>query len=186
VIPVLPLLSLLAAATIADAACWCADRLRGARPSAVACTLALAATIVVAWQPGRRALADARLYAAPSTEVLALDWVLANVPDGARIAYEWYTAPLSAQRARGKRYRLLGLIALGRRSLDGYRRDGWEYLLVSTHTYGRYTRDPANHPKEAEFYRRLRAEAELLHEVTPSEALRGPTVSVFRLRPEPR
>jgi hypothetical protein len=179
-IPALPVLAILAAHAIVAAS----DRAARA-PSSRRLRLALVVvvTVLVVLSPAREAVRRSRLYAHPSTEIAALDWVLANVPDGAKVAYEWYTAPLTSKRARVKRFRLLELSTLARRPLVFYRNQGWEYLLVSSGMYGRFLRDPAAHPHEVGFYRRLRDTAAPVFEARPSAERRGPAVTVYRLAP---
>lgn len=181
IIPVLPVLALLAARGVVAATDAADARVTGAVRYAGAVAL-LAITLVLVVPPAREAIRRTRLYATPSTEIEALDWVLANVPPRSAIAHEWYTAPLNAaKRARAKRYRLLSPASLAKHPLHFYRSRGFEYLLVSSNMYGRYFRDPAHHPKEVDFYRRLRRYGVVLHEVRGSPAKRGPTVTIYRL-----
>ncbi|MEW6269841.1 MAG: glycosyltransferase family 39 protein [Thermodesulfobacteriota bacterium] len=178
-VPALPVLAVLAAQAIVAGADGVARALRsprGLRPA-----IAAGAALLVVIGPAREAARLSRLYAHPSTEVVTLDWVLANLPDGARIAHEWYTAPLASKRARAKRFKVLEVSTLSRHPLAFYRGNGWEYLLISTNMYGRYTRNPEAHPRQVAFYRRLRETATLLFEARPSREVRGPIVGVYRL-----
>jgi hypothetical protein len=180
-VPVLPVLAVLAAATVVRSAELLGRLLPRWRHAAVA--VLIAATIAcIAW-PAREAIRITRAFAAPSTEVAALDWVLDNIPDGSAIAYELYTAPLDSGRARAKKFKLLAPTTLSKRSLKSYQAEGWEYLLVSSYLFGRYTHRPDQYAAEVAFYRRLWRVGTVLHKVGPGSGMRGPIVTIFRLPP---
>ncbi len=181
IIPVLPVLALLAARGLVAAIDAASARFTGGRRRAATVAL-IAVTLALVVPATREAIRRTRLHATPSTEIDALEWVLANVPARSAIAHEWYTAPLNvAKRARAKRYRLLSPDSLARRPLHFYRSRGFEYLLVSSNMYNRFFRKPARHRKEVGFYRRLRRVGVVLHEVRGSPTKRGPTITIYRL-----
>jgi hypothetical protein len=166
---------------VVAAARSCARLLPHRRRAATA--VVVAATVVCLAWPARRAIRITRAFAAPSTEVAALDWVLENIPDGAAIAYEPYTAPLQARRAGAKSFELLATVSLSERTLESYQSDGWQYLLASSAIIPRYTSMATRQPKEAAFYHRLWRVGIVLHRVGPESGRRGPVVTVFRLPP---
>jgi len=135
-------------------------------------------------------------HANPSTRRAAREWIVAQVPSGSRIAQEWYTAPLVADdfygysRDRyapvtvdsGKRFLVLERHALADGwTLADYRRERFEYLVVSNAMYDRYLAEADRYAAEAEFYRTLCREGELREQFSPSRVRGGPIIRVYRL-----
>ena len=133
-------------------------------------------------------------HANPSTRLAAREWIVAHIPTGSRIAEEWYTAPLVADDFYGysrnryapvtvdsaKRYLVLERHALADdRTLADYRREGFEYLVVSNAMYDRYLAEPGRYGAEADFYRTLFREGQLLEQFWPSRVRGGPIIRVY-------
>jgi dolichyl-phosphate-mannose-protein mannosyltransferase len=175
VIPLLPVLAILAAASAVGAARGIIARFvesKASRRLATGVALcALSAAPVAAL--GRFSLQ----YVSPSTRVLAREWVIEHVPAGARIAEEWYTAPLA-----GTRFLVSQSFSVATgKTLADYEREGYRYLVVSSAIYLRYVTQPDRHPAEASFYRDLFRSGRLLQAFAPSATRRGPVISIYEL-----
>ena len=108
----------------------------------------------------------------PSTRVQAREWILANLPPGARIAQEWYTAPLD-----GSGFAVSESMSLARgKTLDWYRSNGVRYLVTSDAIAGRFLMEPQRYSRELAFYGALAREGRLLQELVPSPARAGPRI----------
>jgi 4-amino-4-deoxy-L-arabinose transferase-like glycosyltransferase len=192
-IQALPVLALLAAYAVLAASEALTARLRvhrGFRPIVTMGLVAIAAMPAL-WST---AWADVRAMRA-STRVLAREWMLANIPPGSKVAIEWWTAPLVKADFLGfeavrrdvpndvgfvldEHYRLP---AGG--TLDDYRRQGFDYLVVSGSWFGPVLADAAHYPAEASFYRDLESRADRVITFAGARARGGPLIRVYALRP---
>ncbi len=100
-----------------------------------------------------------------------------NVPAGSRLAEEWYTAPSIG----GPQLDVYTTQYLGRRSLDEYRQEGYQYLVVSSYIYDRHFTEPERFPETVAFYRELFAEANLLQRFVPSSTRGGTEIRIYGL-----
>ncbi len=175
IIPMLPVLALLVAYAIAEVAGWLAGRLRA---SMVVPQLAvvLAAVAVAAWPGYQVVLQDIR-HASDSTRILAREWILENIPAGSRLVEEWYTAPSLG----GSQLDVSTTPYIDERSLDEYRQEGYQYLVVSSSNYDRHFTEPERFPETVAFYRELFAEANLLQRFVPSSTRGGPEIRIYGL-----
>lgn len=174
-IPVLPVLSVLAAAPLISLGRRIPGRVL--RPALVAMGLG-----AVSAAPLHGLVRQGVQLSAPSTRILARDWMLANLPPGATIAQEWYTAPLA-----GTAFVVSESRSLARgRTLGWYRDAGVRFLATSDSIAGRYLEEPERYPREAEFYRALAREGRLLQEVSPTPTRGGPRIRIYELPPHPR
>ena len=189
-IPVLPIVALSAGGALADGL----ERLRLRTGAARA--VAVAAVLALSLQPADATIRLGLTHANPSTRLAARAWIVAHVPSGSRIAAEWYSAPLVADDFYGysrdsvaavtvdpgRRFLVLERHALADdRTLADYRRDGFEYLVVSNAMYDRYLAEPARYVTETDFYRTLFREGQLLEQFWPSRVRGGPIIRVYRL-----
>ncbi len=93
------------------------------------------------------ALALALIVAMPLSDALALntnliaarDWVQMNLPSGSRIAYDATAPPIKDAKFTGRL--VPELVA---QSPDWYERNGFEYLVFSSETFGRALVDPSS------------------------------------------
>jgi len=190
IIPILPVLAL----TAGSAVCGGVTRLRLGPRAARA--LAVAAVLVLSLAPASAMIRLGLRHTNPSTRLVARDWIVAHVPSGSRIAAEWYSAPLvpddfygySLNRYApvtidsGKRFLVLERHALADdRTLDDYRREGFEYLVASNAMYDRYLAEPGRYAAETDFYRTLFREGQLLEQFWPSRVRGGPIIRIYRL-----
>jgi Dolichyl-phosphate-mannose-protein mannosyltransferase len=194
VIPLVPVVGVFAAGAVLAIGAWVvaavsnllARRGRGRPPvepdigaSARRRRLAIglaSAMLVVLLVPSVLTVAAAdRLRAAPSTRVLATEWIVANVPPSSRIAQEMYTAYLG-----GTGYDVLHPFSLGNRSIDAYRADGYRYLVTSSAITERF-QDASHYPSEYAFYRSLEATGHLLASFQPGQDRSGPLISIYEI-----
>jgi Dolichyl-phosphate-mannose-protein mannosyltransferase len=115
------------------------------------------------------------LRAAPSTRVLATEWVVGNLPPDSRIAEEMYTAYLD-----DAGHDLLRVFSLADRSLDAYRAAGYRFLITSSAMADRY-RDAIRYPRESAFYDALEASGRLVASFAPGPDHAGPHVSIYEI-----
>jgi hypothetical protein len=174
IIPMLPVLTLLAAYAIVEVAGWLAGRLRASMVPQLA--VVLAAVAVAAW-PGHQVVLQDIRHARDSTRILAREWILENVPAGSRLAEEEYTAPSLAE----AHLDIFGSFSLAGRSLDEYQHEGYKYLVVSSSIYGRYLAEPERYVREVAFYRELFTEVNLLQRFVPSSTRGGPEIRIYGL-----
>ncbi|MBN1593088.1 MAG: glycosyltransferase family 39 protein [Candidatus Coatesbacteria bacterium] len=117
---------------------------------------------------------------ATSTRILAREWVIRNLPDGAKVAYETYSVNLDAT---SEYFELFGPTMLAARgSLREFYNAGFEYLVVTSSIYDRFLAQPDRYPCEASFYSTLFEKGYLVKEFKPSDLNRGPTVRIYRIR----
>lgn len=194
VIPLVPVVGVFAAGAVLAIGAWVVAAVsnllarpgQGRRPlesdigvSARSGPLAIglaSAMLVVLLVPSVRAVAAAdQRRAAPSTRVLATEWIVANLPPSSRIAEEMYTAYLD-----GTGYDVLHPFSLGNRSLDAYRADGYRFLITSSSMTGRF-QDASRYPSEYAFYRSLEATGRLLVSFQPGQDRSGPLISIYEI-----
>lgn len=171
-IPVLPVMSLLVGVAIA----WLAERFFNTRRAQTGFIL-VAVVLLAAWPAYQVILHDIR-DSKPGTRVVAREWMIENIPAGSRIILEPYTPPL-----RGTDFdfteNILSLARLG--TVDGFRDEGYDYMVVSDETYQRFYNEPDRYAEYIAFYEELFAEGELIQEFRPSLTLGGPTIRIYRL-----
>jgi hypothetical protein len=134
---------------------------------------------VLAW-PLQQAVFQNIRQSGTSTRIEAREWVLGNLPAGAQLAQEWYTAPLD-----GCSYKVDLRFSLAEgREAGRYRKLGYRYLLTSSDVYSRYYADPLRYAREIAFYEELSRSAEVLQVFSPSLLRGGPTIHVYDLGPK--
>ena len=190
-LPIVPLLLLLAARLAVEL-------VRRARPRArPVVTVAVAAVLGVALAlPLADSIAFDRALSGTDTREVAREWIQDTIPAGSIIAVENYTAPLVPEEDLDH-YRVAGLEPVAYRlvrlrlpapetpdpdrDLERLRRDGIEYVLVSSRISDRVLAAPQVYPTAVEFYERLDAEAELVREFRPGADERGPVLKLYRV-----
>lgn len=195
-IQILPLIAMFAAYALQQGS-QALTGLIGARRMTRAVLLTGLALIAI-WPASQIVFANIRLNR-PSTRMEAHDWIRQNLAPGSRIAQEWFAAPLNPEDfvtyaverrsapLPAQPYELYERFSLAAgRTLDDYRREGYRYLITSSRQYDGYLSanqaQPRRYAREADFYRRLFAEAHLLQEFSPSTTRGGPTIRVYELR----
>lgn len=191
VIQILPLLALFTAAALHELALRASQRLSlGARARGAALlALVLAVSAPSLYQLGR----DTHLRSRYSTRVAAREWIMRNLPYGSHIALEWYTAPLTLANferygwerrtgpAGANGFTLYEHRTLAGRTLEDYRREGFDYLVVSDELYGRFFAEAERYPDEVAFYASLFERGRLVQQFEPSAERGGPVIRVYSI-----
>ena len=115
------------------------------------------------------------------TRTVAKKWINDNLSRGSSLALESYGPPLSRED-----YSLIRRHTLGNVHLDWLAQRKIEYVIVSDIMYARFTRYPAEFPKQANFYKSLDDQTMLIKSFTPKWDeylidLHNPTIKVYRL-----
>jgi hypothetical protein len=188
VIPLLPCLTLLAAAVVVRSAGWLSERRRVAwlRPRVV-----LACVAVLFLAPGLARVAQYhRLLARPDTRVLGSEWIERHVPPGTRIALEPFSLRLPVTRdqlqagpgsvAHLPQLRPGAAPPVPAGGDDGYwverlevydldrlLGDGVQYVVLSGFVYQRHRQACDRHPAPCRFYGELETRSRLVFTASP-------------------
>jgi hypothetical protein len=115
----------------------------------------------------------------PSTRIQAREWIIQNLPQGTRIAQEWYAAPLV-----GTGFVVEERFSLAERSsVEAYIGEGYRYVVASSAIYNRYYSEPGRYPDRIAFYDDLFKRGRLLRRWEPSRTRGGPEISIYELAP---
>ncbi len=166
-LPVYPVLCLLAAAAAVALVGAIAARLR-ARHVAAAGLAVVGALAAV--QGLVLSIHDDRVLARADTRALAREWLVHNTPEGAKMVVEpvfpdqWAMDPghPSAVTGNGNRWR--------KWALDAYVRGGYCWVVTGSTQYGRAQVAPAQVPDAIRYYAALRRRADVVYRVTPFKA----------------
>ena len=175
--PLIPFLSLLGAAGIV----WISDVTRRANfPRLVRQGVIALLTFVAIVPPAYASIQfnenEARVW---TTEQLYW-WIRQTLPKGTAIRLEGsVTIKLPPD------YKASYMKQLRTEDLDGYRRDGIEYLVASSQVYGAYLNDARDFPNENRDYRDLFARAQEIARFTASGEHPGPEFRVLRVTSSP-
>lgn len=189
-LPILPLLALLAARLCVELVLRCEGRRRW-----VAAPLVAALVVLALAAPLADAVRFDRSLDGVDTRLVARDWVERTLPAGSVIASENYGPPLLAEEdaaAYGGRpappaYRVLELKLPGpgvpepTHSMAYVATHGVEYVIVSSTVYERVLRAAAVYPEIVAFYDALAEKAKLVKVIAPGPGERGPTIKIYRL-----
>lgn len=188
-IPLLPGLTLLAAAAVVRGVGWLSERARLVPGPWPAVALAGVITVLLAPALGRVA-AYHWLLAQPDTRELGAAWVERQVPPGSRIALEPYSLslpvarrqlredpgsledlqqprPLALTHERPGREDGYWLVRLDTYDLDELLGDGVQYVVLSGFVYQRHRRACDRHPAPCRFYAQLEARSQLVFSASP-------------------
>lgn len=132
--------------------------------------------------PGAAAFGQTVAFSRPGTRVLAREWVRTHVPRGATILKDDYTPDFdpgeyAAWRPKGIRF-------LGQVTEEQRKELGWDLILVSAASYGRFFAPSASGDPEAvatrERYRRIFDSAPPLARFEPGPFRDGPALALYR------
>jgi hypothetical protein len=194
-LPIVPLLVLLAARCLLAAVELHPARRRLLWPAAALLLLAAVAL------PLAEAVRFDRGLSGTDVRLRAKSWVEANIPAGAVIASDSYGPPL-VRAADAPYYREAGVAHVPYRLLrlhlpvpgePDVRHDlGWlrardvRYVIAASTVYDRIFAAAAQYPRVAAFYRRLDATQTLVRVFAPGPDERGPALKLYRLEAPPR
>lgn len=80
----------------------------------------------------------------PNTQNISKKWITENLPKDARIVADGYT-PIRPGRP----------FWIGEKSIESYKREGVDYVVVSSYMYERFLAEEDRYPDRAKFYRKL-------------------------------
>lgn len=173
--PLLPFLALLAARGFL--ALWERRPTRTAPRRVVEAGLVLALLLV----PWLQTLSAAHMFARPEVRTVAQDWMVGNLPVGARIAMESYTPLLPTDYdVTYIAYRLID------HPPEWYAENRFDYVVASSATYGRYYIDADSFQEEVSKYDQLFEEFALLVEIEgPFQFMAEPhgAIRVYQVSP---
>jgi len=172
-VPMLPFLAFFAADAAVTLPGWLVRR---RSPRTRATVLSIVSLVLVAIPSYRIALLD-HLWSQADTRTLAKDWIEANVPAGARIATQWHGPPLSTVNdPEPDTSRIYDVVVLDPFSadeslyqIDYYRREGFDYVILSSFIYSLARVNPRENDLRRSFYASLDQRAELVAEFRPYE-----------------
>ncbi len=125
---------------------------------------------------------DAATLTREDTRIAARDWILANVPQGTKVAADPSTAGLPAG------YHLLPLALPGpgrpfdpHRDIVRLRLDGVRYVVLTGAVEDRVLAARDRYPREVRFTKQLAAEGDRLYRTPRGTRLSGPWVAVYRI-----
>ncbi len=157
-LPIIPILSVLAAVFLDQATDWGAARLRwhGRRLAALATGLAVllpfVAGILFDWSITRLDIRPA-----------ARDWVIQNIPAGSSLAVERYNCPLPRAQAQA-----VDVLRLWDHDAAWYARQKFDYAIASNGVWTTMMAEPATYAQEVGLFHDLQARYVLVKEFSPA------------------
>ncbi|HWJ57524.1 MAG TPA: phospholipid carrier-dependent glycosyltransferase [Vicinamibacterales bacterium] len=173
-LPLVPFLSILAAAAVTGAVSWMR---RAALPVRVRHVVTVALTILSIAPPAYTAIKYDADAAKPWTQALAYEWIRRELPPGTSIRIEGSTSPKLPATYQASYVKQLRLAAP-----TDYRGSGIQYLVASSMCYGLYFGDPQNYRTEYEEYQHIFAQAEEVARFTASREHPGPELRILKVR----
>ncbi|MFN2115886.1 MAG: glycosyltransferase family 39 protein [Anaerolineae bacterium] len=173
-LPAVPTLALLAATVVVLLADSLPDRGR----LRAAATAAITAVLLVV--PVSDSLRFDWLLVQPDTRDVAQGWIETNVPPGAKVLVHSNGPELAGVdhpapgATRAFDLTVMGTTGLSREPLQSYVDAGYEYIVVSSHSYDRRLLDPAEDEARQAFYAQLDRELDLVAEFAPQSSGAGP------------
>lgn len=175
IIPALPILFLFAAWALVVMFRWCHGRWSGLKQYE-ALLLALLAVVFSA-RALRHSVRESIQYAQPGTRVAAREWVMRNVPPGARFFQEGQSIAL-----QGEPYVLDDHYALAPQWLKNPAHYlEYDYIVANSRMYDRYFAEPQRYAREVAIYQWLFDHATLVAEFAPTHIRAGPVVRIYRV-----
>jgi 4-amino-4-deoxy-L-arabinose transferase-like glycosyltransferase len=151
------------------------------------------AVVAALLQPTCSIIRHNYLLTRKDTRTIAKDWIEENIPSGAKIIVEQYTPELS-----GGMYDLtvVGTMGLPSHRVEYYRKEQFEYVIISSFCYDRTLLDKGKDEARRSFYQSLDAEADLIKVFKPYSGqtkppfifaqIYGPATALWRFeRPGP-
>jgi hypothetical protein len=182
VIEILPVLVLFACATIDTIVQRLMAWASGVpRPSLVRIAALVAVTGAVVIHPAAELAAMNRRDASPSTSGAALNWIQIHIRPGSRLVVDPTTLITRSQTRADVDNRFFPKTD----SLAGYRRSGYDYLVMNGLTAGRYVAQRDRYPRETAFYVEIGCNTRLAAAFPTTETRRGAAVRIYELNQRP-
>ncbi|MCL4831120.1 MAG: glycosyltransferase family 39 protein [Caldilineaceae bacterium] len=170
-IQISPVLALLAAYGVDEAAGLLAGRFAPGRYMAFALLLGVAALAQPAFLTGKTVIK----LGSTSTRIEARHWIEENLPAHSRVIGELYTAPL-----QNTSFVVVSQPFLPERPFDFYLSGEFDFVMTSSEISNRFVADPARYAPQLEFYNQL-ARLPLVAEFAPTAWQGGSTIRIFAL-----
>jgi 4-amino-4-deoxy-L-arabinose transferase-like glycosyltransferase len=174
-LPLLPFLSLLAAAFVV----WLVTRMqRTGLPTRVRNAITIALAVLAIAPPAYTSIRYNANAARTWTQALAYDWIRRELPAGTSIRLEGSLAlKLPAM------YKTSYVKELRVDTVELYAKKGIQYLVASSQCYGPYFAAPERFPSEYADYQRLFAETEEVARFSPTDEHPGPELVILKVKP---
>lgn len=131
--------------------------------------------------PSIRVIRYVDLTTKKGTGLEAKEWIEENIPHKSRIAYEIYCPPISG-------YDLRNMSRIGYHPLSWYKKARFDYLILSSFSYGRYFDTPLKGYEGIKHnYEEIEAKCELTKQFDPPNSLSAslnPTIKVYKINYE--
>ncbi len=176
-LPMVPMLCLLAATAVVSGVSLLR---RYEIPRAPRAALIAGLTAAALAYPAYSSINFDRLISRRDTARNAYDWIRENIPPGSMIVVETRKLLLPPP------YKSRNVAQLRYHTYDDYRREGVQYLVASSQSYGPYLDSPHAHPDEYADYMRIFEQSREIARFTPSPdgmKVPGPEVRIFRVAP---
>jgi 4-amino-4-deoxy-L-arabinose transferase-like glycosyltransferase len=173
-LPMVPFLSLLAAAGVVAFIAWM--RHTGV-PSRVRHAITIALTVIAIAPPAYTAINYDAAAAKTWTQRLAYDWIRRELPHDTSIRIEGSVSPklpATYKVSYAKQLRMDGT--------SDYAGRGIQYVVASGQVYGAYLENPSAFPGEYNDYQRIFAATEEVARFTPSDDHPGPELRILKVR----
>lgn len=179
-LPLLPSLAVLSGVLLVAVAGWLVARWPGVKISKTGSVGQTALVLVLFTSffffAGLHAVLTDRFFMQPDTRKLAAEWVVAQVPVGAKIRLEQFGPILPTDLYKNANEQR----PIGAHPPDWYREQGFNYLVANSNQYDELSRTD---PTAAENYRQVFEQFTLLKEFKESsKEYPGPTIRIFKVK----
>jgi 4-amino-4-deoxy-L-arabinose transferase-like glycosyltransferase len=173
-LPVVPLVCLLIAVAVVSGVSLLRrfDIPRWARTALIA-----ALTVAAMLPPAIGAVKFDRMASRKWTYAIAFEWISANLPAGSRVALDGHALRLPDARFRVEYFR-----RLIDRSYEDLAKDGFDYFVATSQSYGPVFEKPQEYPEDYARYRKLFDQGAPLLTIDSSADHPGPQLRIFQIR----
>jgi 4-amino-4-deoxy-L-arabinose transferase-like glycosyltransferase len=175
-VPLLPVLMVLAGRVLVDAVSWLATRWPALRRREVLILSCLTAVAVVI--PTKAVLDFDTALSQRDHRNVAADWVNANLPSGSKIVTEGFPIPVDEDH-----FEVVQLVRIDSEDLEWYLDEGVEYVIVSDGHWRLLFEDPERYAREITTYQDILNHSTVMQEFraeTPALLRRGyPTIPIY-------
>ena len=141
----------------------------------------IAFTLAIILFPGIRVIRYVDLMTKKGTGLQAKEWLEKNIPRESKIIYETYCLPM---RGHNRHY----IYQIGDHSLGWYKREKFDYLILSSFQYDRYTNTSLEWLQGIKYnYEEIRRECELIKQFDPPPFSPGnpnPVMKIYKINYE--